>query len=185
MDVLVAGGTGFIGSRIVDALLANGEHRVKVMTREPARARPKLGVGFVRGDISNPALLDAAFLPAVLRRVLTAFEARRAALDARRTATFAVRFAFLTVRLTLRTPADGAATADSSPMAALTAGMTSLAISSIDARLSAGSVQFESVLRSNADARPAYAVASSGTRAIAPPRAVTEKVPSPGAVATS
>jgi nucleoside-diphosphate-sugar epimerase len=60
MDVLVAGGTGFIGSRVVDALLAKGEHRVKVMTRDPAHARPKLGVGFVWGDVSDPATLEAA-----------------------------------------------------------------------------------------------------------------------------
>lgn len=60
MDVLVAGGTGFIGSRVVDELLARGEHRVKVMTRDPARARPKQGVLYVRGDVSDAASLEAA-----------------------------------------------------------------------------------------------------------------------------
>lgn len=60
MNVLVAGGTGFIGSRIVDALLAPGGHRVLVMTRDPARARPKPGVEYVRGDVSDPASLEAA-----------------------------------------------------------------------------------------------------------------------------
>ena len=35
MNVLIAGGTGFIGSRIVDQLLARGGHRVLVMTRDP------------------------------------------------------------------------------------------------------------------------------------------------------
>ena len=60
MEILVAGGTGFIGSRVVDELLAKGEHRVKVMTRDPARTRPKPGVGYVRGDVADPATLDAA-----------------------------------------------------------------------------------------------------------------------------
>jgi len=58
--VLVAGGTGFIGSRVVDELLARGTHQVVVMTRDPARARPKAGVEYVRGDISDPASLDTA-----------------------------------------------------------------------------------------------------------------------------
>jgi len=60
MRVLVAGGTGFIGSRVVDALLAKGEHQVLVMTRDPARARPKPGVEYVRGDVTDPASLEAA-----------------------------------------------------------------------------------------------------------------------------
>jgi NADH dehydrogenase len=60
MNVLVAGGTGFIGSRIVDALLAKGEHRILVMTRNPATARPKQGVDYVRGDVSAPASLETA-----------------------------------------------------------------------------------------------------------------------------
>ena len=60
MIVLVAGGTGFIGSRVVDELLAKGEHRVRVMTRDPALARPKPGVEYVRGDVTAPDSLDAA-----------------------------------------------------------------------------------------------------------------------------
>jgi uncharacterized protein YbjT (DUF2867 family) len=60
MDVLIAGGTGFIGSRIVDELLAKGGHRVLVMTRDPARARPKPGVEYVRGDVSDAASLESA-----------------------------------------------------------------------------------------------------------------------------
>jgi NADH dehydrogenase len=60
MDVLVAGGTGFIGSRVVDALLANGGHRVLVMTRNPARARPKPGVEYVRGNVTDAASLETA-----------------------------------------------------------------------------------------------------------------------------
>jgi uncharacterized protein YbjT (DUF2867 family) len=60
MNVLVAGGTGFIGSRIVDALLAKGGHRILVMTRNPATARPKQGVEYVQGDVSDPASLEMA-----------------------------------------------------------------------------------------------------------------------------
>jgi uncharacterized protein YbjT (DUF2867 family) len=60
MNVLVAGGTGFIGSRVVDELLAKGGHRVLVMTRDPARARPREGVEYVRGDVSDAASLEAA-----------------------------------------------------------------------------------------------------------------------------
>ncbi len=60
MDVLIAGGTGFIGSRIVDELLKKGGHRIVVMTRDPARARPRPGVEYVRGDVSDPASLEAA-----------------------------------------------------------------------------------------------------------------------------
>ena len=60
MRVLVAGGTGFIGSRVVDELLAKGQHQVLVMTRDPARARPKPGVQYVRGDVSDAASLEAA-----------------------------------------------------------------------------------------------------------------------------
>jgi NADH dehydrogenase len=60
MDVLVAGGTGFIGSRVVDALRQSGEHHVRVMTRDPARARPVPGVEYVRGDVGDAGSLDAA-----------------------------------------------------------------------------------------------------------------------------
>ena len=60
MNVLVAGGTGFIGSRVVDELLAKGGHQVKALTRAPSRARPKQGVEYVRGDVSDAASLEAA-----------------------------------------------------------------------------------------------------------------------------
>jgi uncharacterized protein YbjT (DUF2867 family) len=60
MRVLVAGGTGFIGSRVVDELLAKGDHQILVMTRDPARARPKPGVQYVRGDVSDATSLEVA-----------------------------------------------------------------------------------------------------------------------------
>jgi nucleoside-diphosphate-sugar epimerase len=60
MDVLIAGGTGFIGSRVVDELLRKGDHRIVVMTRDPARAVARSGVEYVRGDVSDAASLEAA-----------------------------------------------------------------------------------------------------------------------------
>jgi NADH dehydrogenase len=60
VNVLIAGGTGFIGSRVVDELLAKGGHRILVLTRDPARARPKAGVQYVAGDVTDAASLDAA-----------------------------------------------------------------------------------------------------------------------------
>ena len=44
MLVLVVGGTGFIGSRLVDALVARGD-QVTVVSRDPAKARHKLPEG--------------------------------------------------------------------------------------------------------------------------------------------
>jgi NADH dehydrogenase len=60
VDVLVAGGTGFIGSRVVDQLVAQGTHRVVVMTRDPQTSRRKAGVEYVHGDVGDPASLGAA-----------------------------------------------------------------------------------------------------------------------------
>jgi NADH dehydrogenase len=60
VNVLVAGGTGFIGSRVVDELLRRGEHRVIVMTRDPHRTKQKAGVEYVRGDVGDQASLEAA-----------------------------------------------------------------------------------------------------------------------------
>ena len=60
MKVLVAGGTGFIGARVVDELLSRGGHDVVVMTRTPARARPRAGVSIVAGDVSDAASLARA-----------------------------------------------------------------------------------------------------------------------------
>lgn len=60
--ILVAGGTGFIGSAVVEALAARGA-RVTVLTRDPERAargsRPE-GVGFRAGDVRRPETLPVA-----------------------------------------------------------------------------------------------------------------------------
>ena len=55
--VLVAGGTGFVGRRLVAALADTG-HEVRVMTRKPTAHR---GPGVpVRGDVTDPTSLGAA-----------------------------------------------------------------------------------------------------------------------------
>ncbi|MHB8837247.1 MAG: NAD-dependent epimerase/dehydratase family protein [Candidatus Methylomirabilia bacterium] len=60
--VLVTGGTGYFGARLVQALRARGE-RVRVLARPGADTTrlAALGVGIVRGDVTVPATLAAAF----------------------------------------------------------------------------------------------------------------------------
>lgn len=60
MNALVLGGTGFIGSSVVDGLLAAG-HRVRVFSRSPERFRPPLpGVDYRLATLDNiPALVEA------------------------------------------------------------------------------------------------------------------------------
>lgn len=57
--VMVAGGTGFIGSHIVQKLLARG-HRVIVLSRNPPAAGAPAGVEFRRGDVRDAASLRQA-----------------------------------------------------------------------------------------------------------------------------
>lgn len=61
MKVLVTGGTGFVGTHLVNALLRRG-HAVAVLARHPDRARSRYNrpVERVRGDVLDPASLAPA-----------------------------------------------------------------------------------------------------------------------------
>jgi UDP-glucose 4-epimerase len=60
MKVLVIGGNGFIGSHIVDRLLAHG-HSVRVFDRQPERFRaPLTGVDYCLGDFADRMTLVEA-----------------------------------------------------------------------------------------------------------------------------
>ena len=65
MKVLVTGGTGFVGSHAIAALLAAG-HDVRVLAREPgkvARVLAPLGTGVTdvaAGDMTDAAAVDRA-----------------------------------------------------------------------------------------------------------------------------
>jgi len=61
--VALAGGSGFIGRAIARRILASGETRVRVLTRNPEEARAQLDlprVEFIRADIGQPASLKDA-----------------------------------------------------------------------------------------------------------------------------
>lgn len=62
MRVLVAGATGYVGSRLVPRLLAAG-HTVRCLARDPGRLRDRPWAGdveIVRGDVLDRASLDPA-----------------------------------------------------------------------------------------------------------------------------
>jgi len=61
MNILVAGATGFVGSHLVPALLADGHH-VRCLSRDPKRAFTRLpsGTDIVQGDVHDAESLVAA-----------------------------------------------------------------------------------------------------------------------------
>lgn len=61
-DVLVAGGTGYVGQRLVTALLRRG-HRVRVLTRAASASRVPAGAEAVIGDALDPESYTAAVRP--------------------------------------------------------------------------------------------------------------------------
>jgi len=60
MRVLVTGATGFVGSRLVPALLDRG-HEVVVLVRDADDYAPPAGVHVVEGDLLEPNSLRSAF----------------------------------------------------------------------------------------------------------------------------
>jgi nucleoside-diphosphate-sugar epimerase len=61
MTAFVTGGSGFIGGRLIEALVADGE-RVRALSRSAASAEraAELGAEPVRGELSDPAALRAS-----------------------------------------------------------------------------------------------------------------------------
>jgi uncharacterized protein YbjT (DUF2867 family) len=61
MTILVTGGTGNIGRKVVDHLLARGAGAVRALTVNPAKAALPDGVEVAVGSLRKPATLPAAF----------------------------------------------------------------------------------------------------------------------------
>src|SRR5688500_9574876 len=58
--ILITGGTGYVGSRLVEKLRARNEP-LRLLVRDPERARGSAGsVELARGDVTDPASLAAA-----------------------------------------------------------------------------------------------------------------------------
>ncbi len=64
MRVLVTGATGFVGRRLVAALLAETTHDVTVLVRDTASYDPPAGVTVVEGDVLEPGSFEAALADA-------------------------------------------------------------------------------------------------------------------------
>ncbi len=61
MRVLVTGGTGTVGSQVVQELVARGVEDVRVLTRDPAKARVPKGATAVAGNLSEVATVRRVF----------------------------------------------------------------------------------------------------------------------------
>ena len=79
--ILVTGGTGTTGSDVVRGLAEAGAERVRVMTRDPARAAFARDAGFevVAGDFDRPETLDAALAGVEKALLLSAPDPRQVA----------------------------------------------------------------------------------------------------------
>jgi NADH dehydrogenase len=85
LRVLVTGGTGFVGTHLVNSLLRRG-HAVAVLARGPERARNRYnrGVEVAAGDVLDPRSLSAAVAgrEAVVHLVGIIFETKTQTFDA-------------------------------------------------------------------------------------------------------
>lgn len=61
MNVLITGGSGYIGSHTVRALLEHGNSVVVIDRHRPARPEATKGASFVIGDLRDGSLLDRVF----------------------------------------------------------------------------------------------------------------------------
>ncbi|MEU6040508.1 MULTISPECIES: SDR family oxidoreductase [Actinomadura] len=59
MTILVTGATGNVGRHVVEELLGGG-HKVRALTRDPARALVPAGVEVAAGDLAVPDSLASA-----------------------------------------------------------------------------------------------------------------------------
>ena len=60
LNVVVTGGTGLLGRSVVQRLVESG-HQVRILSRDPSRASvTTVGVEVCRGDLRDPATLQAA-----------------------------------------------------------------------------------------------------------------------------
>jgi uncharacterized protein YbjT (DUF2867 family) len=62
-DILITGGTGYIGTHLIPALLARG-HRVRVLARPASATRVPAGATSSIGDALDPKSVEAAMRPA-------------------------------------------------------------------------------------------------------------------------
>src|SRR6185436_17987737 len=89
MRALVTGGAGFIGSHLVDALLAQGDEVTIVDHLNPARAASfeaarDRGASLIRGDVTDVAAMLEAFeraRPEVVYHLAAQIDVRRSVAD--------------------------------------------------------------------------------------------------------
>lgn len=62
LDILITGGTGYIGSHVIPILLARG-HRVRVLARQQSMSRVASGASAIAGDALDAASVASALRP--------------------------------------------------------------------------------------------------------------------------
>ncbi|WP_026932142.1 NAD(P)H-binding protein [Glycomyces tenuis] len=70
MTILITGATGTVGRHLVDRLVSDG-HRVRALTRDPAKARFSPEVEVVGGDLTDVTTLSGAFAGAAAAHLIT------------------------------------------------------------------------------------------------------------------